>query len=102
MYHLAFGLAPEVISFAASLTQSEGVLTLCWMDWPDELLLDSNGRVLPIMKRRVFIASFDGIIGQYRSMYPSGRLKFNLTHTDEVEHFRDTITCWEMRQISAS
>jgi hypothetical protein len=94
-FDLAFGLAPQVIAFAASFTDRK---TLCWLDWEDWMITGSDGLVLPIMRPAVFRGAFSFILTQYFARTPNGKLKFNLQ--DMTSGFPQSLTVWELEMLS--
>ncbi len=97
-FDLAFGRDVFVIPFAASFATQGERPALAWLDWPDWMITNSDGNMIPIMQREVFIGTFDAIMVGYFAVVPDGRMKFVLSGMDNTQP--NSITTWELRKIS--
>lgn len=95
-FDLTFGISPDVVYFASAFTERPA---LSWLDWPDWMIEDGSGGIIPIMKAPIFKGFFDYILSQYWQIVPDGRLKFNLAGLN-ADH-ADSMTTWELQKISS-
>ncbi|MGB1285293.1 MAG: hypothetical protein ACPG7F_02070 [Aggregatilineales bacterium] len=97
-FDLAFGRAPAVFMFAAQFEKMDVRPALTWMQWPDWLITDEGGSMIPIMNPASFRAFFDLMMTQYFAAIPDGRFKFNLTGLESEQTKK--LTIWELKKLS--
>src|SRR5690606_7331036 len=93
---LAFGINKHLWSFAASFHRP----TYAWLQWPSELVTAPGGSTMRLADPSVFRSEFHGILATYFGLYPDGRLKFNLYGLAPGHLPHQSLTVWELEQVS--
>jgi hypothetical protein len=96
-FDLAFGIDRYLPGFAATFTERPAR----WFHyWPDDMITDADGRIMPISLDSVFKSNFDYMMRQYFILVPDGRFKFNLGGMDSSRP--GSLTTWGLAKISTT